>query len=241
MAPRFKNPRASIDYDFDPPSSRSLAFFTESSPLLFEEEGGPMIVADTLPKIKLDFLSKMYGLITLQTLITTCICTLFVTYEPIRSFLMVFYPPVMIVSATAAITALLHLIQNIWVPWNNTLLMFMYTFWQSIVLGTTCVIYAETGFCYLIIESLTSTLIVLAGFTLYASLSHWDFSFSAAAAYILLVFIAMCSIVNGALDVSYKFTPFFSTAFIFFTSTLYSIFLLYDSKYFSRLVFFQNI
>lgn len=221
---------ASMDFDVSS-AARSLAYLSEVSPLLVEGQGGTVTVKDALPKVRLGFLSKIYGLLSLQFLISTCMCMLFMHYEPIRAFVERFYPFAIITSAIASFVSLVYLLLNFWVSVNNALLMFTFTFCQSTLFGSICVVYVDNGLGFLITESLATSLIVFTGFTLYTSLSHWEFSYSAAAAYALLVFATMCSIANGTIEYTGKGSPFIATAFIFTTSTLFNLFILYDSKF----------
>lgn len=211
-----------------------MSYLSVLSPLLVEEQGGIIVVSDVLPKIRLEFLSKIYGLITVQVLIATCMCTLFTHYGPITSFVNTFYPIVIGTSSIATFVSLIHLLQRFLVSVNDALIyMFTFTFCQSVLFGSVCVTYAESGLGTLAIESLVTSLVVLTGITMYTSVSHWDFSFAAGGAYTLLVFAGMCSLINFGMKRTGKPSAEASFAFILFTSTLFCLFVLYNSKFFA--------
>lgn len=219
--------------DFGAPSTRSLPCLSEISPLLLEEQGGPIFISDALPKVRLDFLSKIYALLSLQFLVSTGICAFFMHYEPIRSFMDKYYHFMIIASAIVSFASLVHLLMNVWVSGNNVVPLFTFTMCQSTLFGSICVAYADNGLGFLIIESLATSTIAFAGFTVYAAVSRWDFAYSAAATYALVVFVAVCSIANGSMECIREGTALVATAFLFTTSTMFTLFILYDSKFFN--------
>lgn len=119
----------------------------------------------------------------------------------------------------------------------NMQLLASFTFFESLLVGSVCAVYAKSGLSILVLQALIITLAIFAGITTYAFVSKKDFSFMGGALFAALLALIGCSIINLVLGVTGNKSPGLAFLISWGGSVLFSLYILYDSKFFLHHVF----
>lgn len=188
-------------------------------------------VATSSPSVRLAFIRKVYGILASQLALTVTICALFMFVSPLRSFAINAAGLLMIVSVIGTFASLFALMAKKDSYPLNLQLLAAFTVSEAFLVGTVCARYAATGLSSLVLEALVITLAIFAGITLYAFTSKKDFSFMGGALYAALLALIACSFINLVLGVTGNKSPALAFAMSWGGSVLFSLYILYDSKF----------
>ncbi|CAG9767664.1 unnamed protein product [Ceutorhynchus assimilis] len=177
-------------------------------------------VAQATKSIRLAFLRKVYGLLTMQILLTVAVAGLFMFTPPIKGFVQT-NDWMMLISFFASIILLIPLhIKRKESP-TNLILLAAFTVVQAYTIGVIVTFYSKA----IVLEALLLTLLVLGGLTIYTFQSKHDFSTMHSALFAGLIIL----IVGGFLQVFIQ-SPVFELLIGFGGAFLFCLFIIYDTK-----------
>lgn len=186
-------------------------------------------VATASPLVRLAFLRKVYTILAFQLLITSAISGLFMFIAPLRHFVLAASGVLLIVSMIATFGSLFALMAKKDSYPLNMHLLGVFTVAESMLVGSVCAQYAQSGLSYLVLEALVITLAIFSGITLYAFVSKKDFSFMGGALFAALLALIGCSFINLILGVTGNKSPALAFLISWGGSVLFSLYILYDS------------
>mmetsp|Transcript_11394 Transcript_11394/g.11421 ORF Transcript_11394/g.11421 Transcript_11394/m.11421 type:complete len:274 (+) Transcript_11394:49-870(+) len=187
-------------------------------------------VATSVHSVRLGFLRKVYGILSVQLLLTVIISTLFMVIQPLQNFVLhaPWFTMLAIFSSFGFLIGLFCVKDRY--PLNMQLL-FGFTLCESISVGTICAAYAKAGLGFIVIEALFITLLVFSGLTLYCFVSKKDFSFLGG-----FLYAALMSLVVGSLFMLVfsgfggKVSPLLGFAFSVIGSLVFCGYILFDTS-----------
>lgn len=189
-------------------------------------------VATCSANVRLGFIRKVYGILTAQLIATIFICACFMFVPALRNFAAQGSGVLFIVSTIGTLGSLFALIASKESYPLNMQLLAAFTFFESLLVGSVCAVYAKSGLSILVLEALIITLAIFAGITTYAFISKKDFSFLGGALFAGLLALIGCSIINLVLGVTGNKSPALAFLISWGGSVLFSLYILYDSKLF---------
>lgn len=188
-------------------------------------------VATCSASVRLGFIRKVYGILAAQLALTTFICAMFMFVPPLRQFAIASAGLLTIVGFIGTLGTILALVvKKDEYPLNMQLLA-AFTVCESLLVGSVCAQYAASGLSSLVLEALIVTLAIFGGITLYAFTSKKDFSFMGGALYACLLALIACSFINFIIGVTGNKSPALAFLISWGGSVLFSLYILYDSKY----------
>lgn len=137
--------------------------------------------------VQKDFLTKVYGILAAQLLLTCALCAIFMFVEPVTMFAygnLWFTIVLFIINIVLIVT--LFFVKNSY-PWNFYLLG-AFTIAMGCMIATTCAVYAVHGMGHIVALAAGATLFVFVSLTIFVQLSDIDFSF-------LGLFLPVCLLV----------------------------------------------
>lgn len=177
-------------------------------------------VAQATKSIRLAFLRKVYGLLTMQIFLTVVIAAMFMFTPPIKDFVQTNNWMVML-SFFASLIVLIPLhIKRKESP-ANLILLTVFTVIQAYTIGVIVTFYSKT----IVLEALLLTFLVLGGLTIYTFQSKHDFSAMHSALFAGLIIL----IIGGFLQIFIQ-SPVFELLIGFGGAFLFSLFIIYDTK-----------
>lgn len=177
-------------------------------------------VAQATKNIRLAFLRKVYGLLTMQIFLTVIIAALFMFTPPIKGFVQT-NDWMMLVSFLGSLVLLIPLhIKRRESP-TNLILLTAFTVVQAYTIGVIVTFYSKT----IVLEALLLTLLVLGGLTLYTFQTKHDFSAMHSGLFAGLMIL----IVGGFLQIFLQ-SPIFELFIGFGGAFLFCLFIIYDTK-----------
>ncbi|XP_066253852.1 protein lifeguard 4-like [Euwallacea similis] len=177
-------------------------------------------VAQATKIIRLAFLRKVYGLLTMQIFFTVIIAAIFMFTPPIKGFVQT-NDWMMMLSFFASIILLIALhIKRKESP-ANFILLTAFTLVQAYTIGVIVTFYSKT----IVLEALVLTLLVLGGLTLYTFQVKHDFSAMHSALFAGLIIL----IIGGFLQILIQ-SPIFELLIGFGGAFLFCLFIIYDTK-----------
>ncbi|XP_066141408.1 protein lifeguard 4-like [Euwallacea fornicatus] len=177
-------------------------------------------VAQATKTIRLAFLRKVYGLLSMQIFFTVIIAGIFMFTPPIKGFVQT-NDWMMIVSFFASIILLIPLhIKRKESP-ANFILLTLFTVVQAYTIGVIVTFYSKA----IVLEALVLTLLVLGGLTLYTFQTKYDFSAMHSALFAGLIIL----IIGGILQIFIQ-SPIFELLIGFGGTLLFCLFIIYDTK-----------
>lgn len=187
-------------------------------------------VATSSPSVRLAFIRKVYGILAFQLLLTVFISASFMFISPLRKFAIQASGLLTIVSTIGTLGSLFALIAVKDQHPLNFQLLIAFTCFESLLVGSVCAIYAQSGLSLLVLEALIITLCIFGGITAYAFISKKDFSFMGGALFAALIALIGCSLINFFLGVTGNKSPALAFLISWGGSVLFSFYILYDSK-----------
>lgn len=187
-------------------------------------------VATSSPLVRLGFLRKVYSILALQLLLTSFISAAFMFIIPLRHAVLAASGLLFIISIIATFGSLFGLIAKKDSYPLNMQLLTVFTVAESLLVGSVCANYAQSGLSYLVLEALVITLAIFSGITLYAFVSKKDFSFMGGALFAALMALIGCSFINLLLGVTGNKSPALAFLISWGGSVLFSLYILYDSR-----------
>ncbi|XP_029969360.1 protein lifeguard 4 [Salarias fasciatus] len=145
-------------------------------------------VATASVQIRMDFLRKVYSLLSLQLVLTTAVSALFMFSQTIREFVHS-SPALVLVLALCSLAVLLALAVYRHQHPVNLYLLLVFTLLESVSVATTVTFYEYTT----VLQALFLTFTVFAGLTAYTFQSKRDFSKMGAGLFSLLWILIVCS------------------------------------------------
>lgn len=194
-------------------------------------------VATCSPVVRLGFIRKVYGILAAQLLLTTIVCAAFMFVPPLRRLATSASGVIQVVSFVGTLGTLFALIAQKDNHPLNLQLLTAFTLFESFLVGSICAIYAASGLSFLVLEALVITFSIFAGITLYAFVSKRDFSFMGGALFAALLALIACSFFNFVLGVTGNKSPFLAFLISWGGSVLFSLYILYDSKFLTLMIF----
>lgn len=188
-------------------------------------------VATSAPLVRLGFLRKVYSILALQLLLTSFISASFMFITPLRHAVLAASGVLFIISLVATFGSLFALIAKKDSYPANMQLLTVFTAAESLLIGSVCANYAQSGLSYLVLEALVITLAIFSGITLYAFVSKKDFSFMGGALFAGLLALIGCSFINLLLGVTGNKSPALAFLISWGGSVLFSLYILYDSRF----------
>lgn len=164
--------------------------------LLSEASQHETKVATCSEAVRLGFLRKVYGILSVQLLVTVVVCGLFMVVPPLRTLAINGSGVIFFISMIGTFVTLMGMYSNMDVYPRNLMLLGAFTVFESLLLAAVCVAYSEAGLGQLIVEALAITLAVFSGITLYCFVSKRDFSFMYGFLYAALLGLIGASLVN---------------------------------------------
>eukprot|EP00177_Eucheuma_denticulatum_P003325 GFKZ01006008.1.p1 GENE.GFKZ01006008.1~~GFKZ01006008.1.p1 ORF type:complete len:266 (-),score=21.93 GFKZ01006008.1:1387-2184(-) len=191
---------------------------------------GSVTVATASPLVRLAFLRKVYSILAVQLLVTSFICALCMFVTPVRHFVLAASGFVVLVSVIGTFASLFALIAKKDSYPLNLHLLGVFTVAESLLVGSICAQYAQSGLSDLVLEALVITLAIFSGITLYAFVSKKDFSFMGGALYAALLALLGCSFINIILGITGNKSPGLAFLIAWGGSVLFSLYILYDTS-----------
>ncbi|OBZ84932.1 Bax inhibitor 1 [Choanephora cucurbitarum] len=185
-------------YELAPP-----AYEAESSrPFLQQDEEGVFVdddmiketVANSTTEIRMQFVRKVYSILTVQLLTTSLVSSLYMFNDGIKQWVQT-NPWMILVSAFGSLIVLFALMWKARSTPLNYYLLALFTLLESHMVGTITSFYDQM----IVLEALVITLGVFFGLTLFTLQSKWDFS-----GMMPILFAGACTLIMGGL-----FLPFF--------------------------------
>jgi FtsH-binding integral membrane protein len=171
-------------------------------------------------QMRLGFIRKVYGILSMQLLITVVLCSL--TFYPEVKMFMIENMGVFWIAASLSIILVIPLVcfQSVArrVPYNYILLMF-WTLAEAYIVACCCSLYSPK----VVIMAAVSTFTVTAAITLYAWTTKTDFTY-------LGGFLFSCVSCILLLTIFSFFMPFLHILICVFGVFVYSLYLLYDTQ-----------
>ncbi|KAA8495913.1 Protein lifeguard 4 [Porphyridium purpureum] len=180
--------------------------------------------------VRLGFIRKVYGILSVQLALTFVISLAFMLVTPMRHFIMAnqWFVMVNMVATFGLIIALMCFKDHH--PLNMKLLM-GFTACESVLVASVCAAYAEVGLGYVVAEAFFITMCVFGGLTAYCFISKKDFSFLGGFLYASLTSLLLASIVNIFLYMFHSpLANFMNFAIACFGSLLFSGYILFDTS-----------
>lgn len=126
--------------------------------------------------IQKDFLTKVYGILAVQLLITCVLCAIFMFVAPIQYFVVGnIWLTLLLFVVNISVLIALFFCKNMY-PWNFWLLG-VFTISMGAMVATLCAVYAAHGMGQNVAVGAGITLFVFVGLTIFVQLSDIDFSF----------------------------------------------------------------
>lgn len=188
-------------------------------------------VATSSPSVRTGFIRKVYGLLAAQLALTTFTCALFMYVPVLRAGIIAAGGVVQLITIVASICLIIALTNAKDSYPTNLYLLFAFTMVESVLVGFICAKYQQNGLGVLVLEALAITLAIFAILTVYCFVSGKDFSFMGGALFVALFVLIAGSIVNLFLGITGHRSPFLSMAIACGGAVLFSLYILYDSKY----------
>lgn len=188
-------------------------------------------VATSAPIVRLAFIRKVYGILAAQLALTVAVCAAFMFVPVLRNAALSGAGVLMIIAVVGTFGSLFALIAKKDSYPLNMQLLAVFTFSESLLVGSVCARYAASGLSSLVLEALVITLAIFSGITLYAFTSKKDFSFMGGALYAALLALIACSFINLLLGVTGNKSPGLAFLMAWGGSVLFSLYILYDSKF----------
>ncbi|PFH38044.1 Nmda1 protein [Besnoitia besnoiti] len=138
--------------------------------------GGPYEMSDKVAReIRFAFIRKVYGIICSQIALTFAVSLLFTVHDATRHWVQVNGDILLISAGVSAVVSLLVMTCNPGLTRrypHNYLLLFFFTFCEAVTVGAVCSVYDPL----LVLQALFATTIVVAGLTLFAFQTDYDFT-----------------------------------------------------------------
>lgn len=188
-------------------------------------------VASCSPAIRLGFIRKVYGILAAQLALTTVVCAMMMYVAPLRNLAIASSGGLVLLSTVATFASLLALMFKKDSYPTNLHLLAVFTFAESLLVGSVCAAYAKAGNGDLVVEALAITMAIFGGMTLYAFVSKRDFSFMGGALFACLLALVACSFINLIIGISGNKAPALAFLISWGGSVLFSLYILYDSTF----------
>jgi len=108
---------------------------------------------------------------------------------------------------------------------HNLVLLTIFTFLMSWMVGTTCTMYAARGLSALVVEAFAITSVIFIALTLFTVQSKWDFSFLGVG-----LMVALVGFITWGFFASLAFPSFmFSQVYALIGALIFSLFVVYDT------------
>ncbi|KAJ8961290.1 hypothetical protein NQ318_008975 [Aromia moschata] len=207
---------------------------SQSVPLILEEDieqGGKEYdmtedfayrnnVAQATKAIRLAFIRKVYGLLTMQILLTIIIASICMFTPPIKSFVHT-NDWMMLVTFLGSMVLLIALHVKRRESPTNLILLAAFTIVQAYTIGVIVTFYSQA----VVLQALLLTLVVLGGLTLYTFQTKHDFSAMHSA-----LFAGLCVLLIGGVMQVFLQSTVFEIAVSFGGALIFSLFIIFDTQ-----------
>jgi len=172
------------------------------------------------------FIRKVYGILSMQLLLTIGISCWFMFHVPTRTFveahatalILGTFLPMIVLLVVLLCTRVKHVY-----PWNLVLLL-LFTALQSVGIGCICGAYQQSGQGQYVLTAFSLTAAVFCALTLFALQSKIDFSFLGGALFAGLLLLIGWGLVNSIFGWQLSFL------YSLFGAILFSLYILYDTS-----------
>ncbi|XP_060518735.1 protein lifeguard 4-like [Cylas formicarius] len=177
-------------------------------------------VVQATKSIRLAFLRKVYGLLTMQIFLTVIVASICMFTPPIKSFVHN-NDWMLMVTFIGSIALLIGLHVKRRESPTNLILLAAFTIIQAYTVGVVVTFYSKT----VVLEALLLTLVVLAGLTLYTFQTKHDFSTMYSG-----LFAGLCVLIIGGFMQIFLQSPVFEILIAFGGAFLFCLFIIVDTK-----------
>lgn len=180
--------------------------------------------------VRLQFLRKVYTILSLQLAMTVFVSGLFMLADPVRHFVLAAQGPMTIVGLIATIGFLFGLMATKDQHPMNLYMLAGFTAAESYMVGTVCAVYAERGIGDLVLEAFGLTMLVFVSLTVYCFVSKRDFSFLGGFLFAGLLIILGASVLNLLFGLGGAQNSTFGFAISVGGALLFTGYILYDTS-----------
>ncbi|KAK4535063.1 hypothetical protein CDCA_CDCA03G1088 [Cyanidium caldarium] len=187
-------------------------------------------VASCVARIRLDFLRKVYSVLTLQIGGTALLAVLFMFVTPLNAWILqaggwVLWP--CFVGAIATLIALQCLRND---AKASLRLLTAFTFFEAMTISLVCAAFAASGLGYVVFQAALLTGLVFGSLTVYCWKSQRDFSFLGGFLWATLLVVLGASLLNGLLGLTGAFSPGLAFGTSVLSALLFSGYILFDTS-----------
>lgn len=180
--------------------------------------------------VRLQFLRKVYTILSLQLAMTVGVAGLFMLADPVRHFVLAAQGPMTIVGMIATFGFLFGLMATKDQHPMNLYMLAGFTAAESYMVGTICAMYAERGIGDLVLEAFGLTMLVFVSLTVYCFVSKRDFSFLGGFLFAGLLIILGASVLNFLFGLGGAENSTFGFAISVGGALLFTGYILYDTS-----------
>lgn len=180
--------------------------------------------------VRLQFLRKVYTILSLQLAMTVGVSGLFMLANPVRRFVLAAQGPMTIVGMIATFGFLFGLMATKDQHPMNLYMLAGFTAAESYMVGTICAVYAERGIGDLVLEAFGLTMLVFVSLTVYCFVSKRDFSFLGGFLFAGLLIILGASVLNLLFGLGGAQNSTFGFAISVGGALLFTGYILYDTS-----------
>ncbi|GAB0494550.1 hypothetical protein MMPV_005844 [Pyropia vietnamensis] len=180
--------------------------------------------------VRLQFLRKVYTILSLQLAMTVGVAGVFMLADPVRRFVVAAQGPMSIVGMIATFGFLFGLMATKDQHPLNLYMLAGFTAAESYMVGTICAMYAERGIGDLVLEAFGLTMLVFVSLTAYCFVSKRDFSFLGGFLFAGLLIILGASLLNFLFGLGGAENSTFGFAISVGGALLFTGYILYDTS-----------
>lgn len=180
--------------------------------------------------VRMQFLRKVYAILSMQLGMTVAVSALFMLSAPVRHFVLAAQGPMSIVGLVATFGFLFGLMATKDQHPMNLYMLAGFTAAESYTVGTLCAAYAEQGIGDLVLEAFGLTMLVFVSLTIYCFVSKRDFSFLGGFLFAGLLIILGASVLNFLFGLGGAQNSTFGFAISVGGALLFTGYILYDTS-----------
>lgn len=187
-------------------------------------------VFDAQAEIRRGFITKVYGILSIQMVLSVGMAVLFM-FEPNAHAFVLSSPGLFQATALLPLGVLVALICNKNNYPLNMYLLSLFTLLESYSVGTICALYQEAGQGAIVLQAFVLTATIFCSLTAYAFFSKKDFSFLGAGLSSALWMLIIWSLMNAFFPATFGFSR---GIFALFGAGLFCLYILYDTSMIMR-------
>lgn len=187
-------------------------------------------VFDAQAEIRRGFITKVYGILSIQMVLSVGMAVLFM-FEPNAHAFVLSSPGAFQATSILPLFVLVALICNKNKYPLNMYLLSLFTVLEAYTVGTICAVYQEAGHGAIVLQAFVLTASIFCSLTAYAFFSKRDFSFLGAGLSSALWMLIIWSLMNAFFPATFGFSR---GVFALFGAGLFCLYILYDTSMIMR-------